>query len=60
MDRAHWQTLSQLLDEALPLDAPARREWLHALRQRDAALAARLETLLARDHDDANSSPMTA
>ena len=60
MDRAHWQTLSQLLDEALPLDAPARRVWLDALRQHDAALAARLETLLARDHDDAHSSPMTA
>ncbi len=47
LDRARWQALSALLDEALDLAPAAREPWLAALRARDAALAAQLEPMLA-------------
>lgn len=46
IDRARWQALSALLDEALALPPTERAPWLAALRQRDAALANELQPLL--------------
>ena len=42
-----WQQLSPLLDALLDLDAMGRQSWLAALRERDAGLAAELESMLS-------------
>jgi serine/threonine-protein kinase len=44
-----WSRLLELLDEALELEPGQRTPWLAALAARDAALAAKLEGLLALD-----------
>src|SRR5215510_4899587 len=41
-----WSSASQLLDEALELDAIARAEWLDRLADRDSELAALVRRLL--------------
>jgi eukaryotic-like serine/threonine-protein kinase len=50
-----WRAVSPYLDEALEIAAEQRAEWLAAIRERDAALAADLQSLLA-DHDALNRS----
>ncbi|HET8646215.1 MAG TPA: protein kinase, partial [Vicinamibacteria bacterium] len=47
LDRARWAVLSPLLDEALEMTAAGRVSWLREVGQRDPALAAELEALLA-------------
>jgi hypothetical protein len=49
IDKARWLQLSPLLDELLDMDAAPRAARLEALRDLDPALAADLQTLLARD-----------
>jgi serine/threonine protein kinase/tetratricopeptide (TPR) repeat protein len=46
-----WRALSPYLDEALEITGDRRAAWLAAIRARDAALGADLETLLA-EHED--------
>jgi serine/threonine-protein kinase len=46
-DSAHWQQLSQLLDEMLELPPAARAERLRALAQEDDTLASELAVLVA-------------
>lgn len=41
-----WAVLSPLLDQALALDEPARRQWLAALAHEQATLAAQIASLL--------------
>ena len=50
-----WRVLSPYLDEALELTGADRVAWLAAIRARDAALAADLESLL-EEHDDLRES----
>ena len=55
LDRARWTVLSPYLDEALELPGDERIPWLAGLRDRDAALAADVEGLLAeRDRAEAD------
>ncbi|WP_271007486.1 serine/threonine-protein kinase [Paucibacter sp. B51] len=48
-DRAQWQRLSALLNEALDLSAGARQAWLTRLHQEDAELARQVADLLANE-----------
>ncbi|NRF69772.1 protein kinase [Aquincola sp. S2] len=61
IDKARWPQLSPLLDELLELGTTARAERLRALRDSDPALAADLDTLLARleatEHDGFLETP---
>jgi non-specific serine/threonine protein kinase/serine/threonine-protein kinase len=50
LDPDRWQAASPYLDEALELSEDERAAWLKALRARDPALAADVETLLG-EHD---------
>jgi serine/threonine protein kinase/tetratricopeptide (TPR) repeat protein len=54
MDAPDWARASALLDELLELDAGARATRLRELARADAALAARLERLLALEADRAD------
>jgi len=51
IDNDRWQVLSPLLDRALELSGNGRVAWLAALREKDPAIAAEIDTLL----DDARA-----
>ncbi len=46
IDNDRWQVLSPLLDRALELSGNGRVAWLAALREKDPAIAAEIDTLL--------------
>ena len=50
---AHWPTVSRLLDEALELDADARRAWLDSLPNEHASLRPLIARLLSRHAEGA-------
>ena len=50
---AHWPTVSRLLDEALELDADARRAWLDSLPNEHASLRPMIARLLSRHAESA-------
>ncbi len=50
-----WRRLSPYLDEALEMTVAERAAWLASLFERDASLAADLQTLLA-EHDTVSAS----
>ena len=54
MDTARWQRLQELFDQAIELDAAARRVWLKGVDETDADLAAELRRLLAADEASAD------
>lgn len=55
-----WPTVSRLLDEALDLDAGARPAWLGALAQREPAVSALVQQLLAAHADRETADVLAA
>jgi eukaryotic-like serine/threonine-protein kinase len=56
IDRARWQQLSALLDQALELTAADRTGWLAQLQAQDPLLAAELAPMLAQADEDSGET----